>query len=328
MPSLSIIVPVYNVKEYLGKCVDSILNQTFDDFEIILVDDGSTDGSGKLCDNYKNEERVRILHQTNSGQSAARNSGLSVASGNWVGFVDSDDWLEPEMYGQMMEAAKKHKADVVICRHRSVSPDGETLHVEGINGEKDIDNIEATKLIMSDDEIRSFAWNKIYHRRLFEDICYPEGRIFEDTATTYKLLYKARRITTIPYIGYNYLANPKGTLLGASNNVDKWIRSFIDNSRAFTERYAFTCAHKEFKSIRPMCARKAYLMAQGFIHACTKRGIQLNKRQKELLNSVFKTLNITDLKDVKLKQKLDILLFRIYPSLMWKFISIIGKSSK
>lgn len=325
MPTLSIIVPVYNVKPYLNRCVRSILAQTFQNFELILVDDGSTDGSGELCDNLQEgNPKIKVLHQPNSGLSVARNSGLSVAQGEWVGFVDSDDWLEPEIYTKMLFAADVHSADIVICRHKSVSTEGQLLEVVGVNKEKVMDNIEATKLILGDDVIRSFAWNKVYRRSLFDSIHYPVGRIFEDTATTYKLFYRAKRVATIPYIGYDYLANPHGTLLGASENTEKWTRSFIDNCRAFTERYLFSRTHKEFSDIVPMCANKAYLMTQGFLHACAKRDIQLDDCQKKVMETILDTIYISDLSKVPIKQKTDIYLFKINRRMLWGFLNLIN----
>lgn len=116
MPELSIIVPVYKVEKYLPKCIDSILAQTFRDFELILIDDGSPDNCGKICDDYAaRDSRIRVIHQENAGVSAARNAGLDIACGTYLGFVDSDDWIEPEMYETMIATAKEKQVDVVVC---------------------------------------------------------------------------------------------------------------------------------------------------------------------------------------------------------------------
>ncbi|MCH5296582.1 MAG: glycosyltransferase [Ruminococcus sp.] len=116
MPELSIIVPVYKVEKYLPKCIDSILAQTFTDFELILIDDGSPDRCGEICDEYASKDsRIKVIHQKNQGVSAARNVGLDIAKGTYLGFVDPDDWIEPKMYDVLIRTAKEKKADVVVC---------------------------------------------------------------------------------------------------------------------------------------------------------------------------------------------------------------------
>lgn len=129
MPELSIIVPVYKVEKYLPKCIDSILAQTFRDFELILIDDGSPDNCGAICDEYAaRDSRIKVIHQKNTGVSAARNAGLDIASGTYLGFVDSDDWIEPEMYATMIATAKEKQVDVVVCGLRYVDEEGTLLH--------------------------------------------------------------------------------------------------------------------------------------------------------------------------------------------------------
>ena len=112
---ISVIVPVYNVKPYLRKCLDSIINQSYRDLEILIIDDGSTDGSGDICDEYRKDDRIKVFHTENRGLSAARNLGLDSASGDWIGFVDSDDWIEPDMYEVLIRKGEETGADVVEC---------------------------------------------------------------------------------------------------------------------------------------------------------------------------------------------------------------------
>ena len=125
MPELSIIVPVYKVEKYLPRCIDSILAQTFGDFELILIDDGSPDGCGRICDEYaRKDKRIVVIHQKNMGVSAARNAGLDIARGRYIGFVDSDDWIEPQMYEVMMDAIRENGADMAVCGVRYADEDG------------------------------------------------------------------------------------------------------------------------------------------------------------------------------------------------------------
>lgn len=133
MPKLSVIVPVYQAQAYLDRCVESILAQTFPELELILVDDGSTDGSGGICDRWADRDRrVRVLHRENGGVSAARNAGLDAARGEYLALVDSDDWLEPGMYEAMLAAARKHNCDVVLCDCRKEHPGGGVLYTHPI----------------------------------------------------------------------------------------------------------------------------------------------------------------------------------------------------
>ena len=124
-PKISVVVPVYNAERFLHKCVDSILSQSFSDLELILVDDGSPDNSGAICDDYaRQDSRVKVIHQRNSGVSVARNRGIQEASGDYIGFVDSDDWIDSEMYAVLYQTAKKEHTDIVMCDSMTVYDDG------------------------------------------------------------------------------------------------------------------------------------------------------------------------------------------------------------
>lgn len=163
---ISVIVPVYNVELYLRKCIDSILAQTYRDLEILVVDDGSTDGSGKICDEYKKDERVRVFHTENRGLSATRNLGLDKATGEWIGFVDSDDWIEPDMYEVLFRKAEETEADVVEC---GCHADYTTTSYEHRAIQRTVSGIDAVKALIRS-EIRTQVWNKIWRRHLFTDI--------------------------------------------------------------------------------------------------------------------------------------------------------------
>ena len=134
MPELSIIVPVYKVEKYLPRCIDSILAQTFGDFELVLIDDGSPDGCGRICDEYaRKDKRIVVIHQKNMGVSAARNAGLDIAHGRYIGFVDSDDWIEPQMYEVMMDAIRENGADMAVCGVRYADEDGKFTRADRLS---------------------------------------------------------------------------------------------------------------------------------------------------------------------------------------------------
>ncbi len=183
---ISVIVPVYNVKAYLRKCLDSITNQTYKDLEILVVDDGSTDGCGRICDEYaERDSRVKVFHTENRGLSSARNLGLDEAKGEWVGFVDSDDWIEPDMYEEALDGIED--ADI-LCFQRT---------------EGTYSGLEALYKFINN-EISAFIWKKLYRKELFEEISFPDGRISEDRATIYLLLHKAKTVRCKNVCGYHY----------------------------------------------------------------------------------------------------------------------------
>ena len=194
-PRISVIVPVYNVAAWLPRCVDSILAQTCKNMEILLVDDGSSDASGRICDAYAEKDpRIRVVHKENGGLSSARNAGLDMASGEYLGFVDSDDWIEPGMYAEMLGLMEKYDAQLV-CAGR--------CDVDGGTGEKAVGLCPEREECVSGEELagRIFLWDhcdssacdKLYRRELFDGIRYPEGKTCEDIPVTYRLALKARR---------------------------------------------------------------------------------------------------------------------------------------
>ena len=207
---ISVIVPVYNVEKYLSRCVDSILGQTFSDLEVILVNDGSKDTSGSICDSYvAKDTRVRVIHKENGGLSSARNAGIDAAVGEYLAFVDSDDWIEPEMYETMLGLIETYGADLVCAGRYDV--DGETGEkTVGLCPEKEerISSEEMVGKIFLWDGCDSSACDKIYHRSLFETFRYPEGKVCEDVPTTYKIVLKAREVVLCDKSFYNYFHRP------------------------------------------------------------------------------------------------------------------------
>lgn len=190
-PLISVIVPIYNVERYVRKCLNSLVAQTLREIEVICIDDGSTDGSGKIADEYESNEFpiFRVTHTENRGLSAARNRGIDEATAEWIMFVDSDDWVEPDFCRVPYEAAIENQADLVIFGGYRVSEYGriikpkKTTNPTGIVDE------------MTAHEYGSVtAWNKIYHKKLFDGIQYPVGQVFEDYAVTHRVVHSANRI--------------------------------------------------------------------------------------------------------------------------------------
>ena len=211
---ISVIVPVYNVKEYLNTCVESILNQTYENLEVILVDDGSTDGSGEVCDSYaKTDTRVQVLHTKNGGPAAARNRGIEVSKGEYLTFIDSDDSMEPELIETLYLAQKKSGANLVSCRWRNVYEDGRIERSSGqINGSVTVGKEEALRRMLYQIDTDVCVWAKLYQRDLFKRLRFEEGKIYEDFAIMFPILEQTKKVTFLGYDGYCYLQRSAGTM--------------------------------------------------------------------------------------------------------------------
>ena len=217
MPKASVIVPVYKVEEYLEKCVQSILAQTERDFELILVDDGSPDRCGALCDSLaQTDPRVRVIHQENQGLGGARNTGIREARGDWLLLVDSDDWIEPKILEKAMEAGLREEADLVMFAFRTVDEQGRELGVfrEDMPKERGIGLQEHKEALLT----APCAWNKLYRRSFFQGtgLAYPPRVWYEDLRTTPKLMAKAGRMVFLDEVGYNYLQR-QGSIMKSAN---------------------------------------------------------------------------------------------------------------
>ena len=325
MPKLSIIVPVYNVKNFLSKCINSIRNQTFKDYELILIDDGSTDGSGEMCDAFaKQNDKIKVIHQDNHGLAYVRNIGIAKAVGEYIGFVDSDDWIEPDMFFKMINVADNNDADIVICRVRMVESDGTTTQKEiGPQNERYMDSTMATMEILKDEEIPSFSVNKIYRHNLFENIKFPVGRIFEDTATIYKVFYKSSKVIAIPYLGYNYMQNPNGICKQKYHDTLKTLNRELYNALAFDERYVFAREHEDLKEIVPLCAYKAYIMIRSFIHMLGHKRYKLTEEQGKIVNEIMNSFRAEDLSFCSKWERLDLYLFHYSKKILKTYINMV-----
>ncbi len=204
---VSVIIPVYNVFPYLREAVDSVISQTYRNLEIIIIDDGSSDGSGEVCDEYKTDPRVRVVHQRNRGLSAARNTGLDIMTGDYTMFLDSDDVYHPDMVEKMVNAIIKSKADLVICSYNEIETEGrknnEAKIIQHIQDYKIITAREAL-LASYDDQIRTYAWNKIYPGKIWDHLRYPEGHVYEDMFVFPDILEQCERILLIPDVLVDY----------------------------------------------------------------------------------------------------------------------------
>lgn len=222
---VSIIVPVYKVEKYLERCVESLLSQSMNEIEIILVDDGSPDRCGLICDKYAGrDKRIHVIHQENRGLSAARNAGIEIASGKYLMFVDSDDWVESDFCRIPYELAERYRADLVIFEYYSVNAWRQHKLCNETDGVKSRDQI----MNLLDIEIAGDAWNKLYHRDLFKSVRFPEGRNYENGAVTHWIINNSRRIYYTSKVLYNYCSREGSitTLRTHKSSLDRFEINF------------------------------------------------------------------------------------------------------
>lgn len=224
---ISVIIPVYNVEKYISQCLDSVCNQTNKDLEIILVDDGSTDASGRICDEYAcHDKRIQVIHQKNSGAAAAKNVGLQVASGEYLSFVDSDDFLEPNAYRYMIQIMQTQNADVVQCSYRDVFKNHMKDHILKNTTLNQIDFLA----LFTEDWTCALLWDKLYRRSLFEGISFETGHKIDDEYFTYRGIMNAKNIVRDSQIVYNYRKRASSVMY-SSTSAQQIITDRIDYLR-------------------------------------------------------------------------------------------------
>ncbi len=235
LPLISIIVPVYNVENYLGKCIESIMAQTYKNIEIILVDDGAKDKSGEICDEYaKKDSRIRVIHKENGGLSDARNCGLEAASGELVGFVDSDDYIDSDMYEILYHTMDKYDAEMSMCDVYDVY-DGKEVSQRDDVRDFSVDAEQAMKIVMDGQINYAYAVNKLYRKELFDEIRYPKGKIIEDAFVILFLLEKTKRVAFSTARKYYYYHRENSIVSNAFS------KKHYDCIEAHEQNYKFIC---------------------------------------------------------------------------------------
>ncbi len=299
MPEISVIVPVYKCEQYLEACVDSILNQTFTDFEIVLVNDGSPDNSGNLCDELAEKySKIVVLHQENQGQAAARNNGVKIANGEWLHFVDSDDSLHPQMLESLYNAVSKSNVKLAMCS----AIQGETIP-EDFNCHK---NVKFEISQMTEDNIFNLCenekyyywvvWGKLIHKSIYEKYPLTEGRIYEDNAIVCKWLHEAGKIAIFDEKLYFYYTNTSGTTKKVFSAKQ------LDVLWAFREQIEFFDSLGYEKMLSHLCTYYFEIAANMYHRAKTENAKELIPLIKEKENEI-KTLYAYYIK-LDAKQKL------------------------
>ena len=240
---ISVIVPVYNAEKYLHKCLDSILSQTYTDLEVILVNDGSTDTSGEICEQYKLlDHRIIVIHKENGGQATARNMALEIAKGDYIGFIDSDDYIAPEMYKTLLSSLEANGCDISICSRYHVDElSGKEYPIFCLDHQLVMDSKESLKRLCIYDCVDSSPCDKLFKRALFEEIRYPIGYICEDVDVVFRLLYKAQKIVHCGIPLYYYLQRKGSTSHSGFSEKTKGLVIYHKNVSNFVKE-----KHPEF----------------------------------------------------------------------------------
>ncbi|MCR6110887.1 glycosyltransferase [Bacillus sp. A301a_S52] len=242
MPKISLSVAVYNLEDYLPKCIESILNQTFGDFELLLINDGSTDRSGKICDKYAaKDKRVKVIHQQNVGLSQVRNVALEHSTGDYIGFVDGDDWIAPTMLETLYMLCHEHDAPISMCPYLSVDEQGQPLNQPPDSKRIEMmSNKDALKRTYENKLTGYVLWNKLFKRSLFEGVNFPAKRDFQDASVLYQLLHKAKKVIYIENPLYFYLIRASGI---TKSQLASFSMKRLDVVPNYNETYAFMKVH-------------------------------------------------------------------------------------
>lgn len=215
MDLISVIVPVYKVESYLDKCVRSIVEQTYQNLEIILVDDGSPDRCGEMCDAWAEQDaRIRVVHKENGGLSDARNAGMEIATGKYIGFVDSDDYIAPNMYQLLQERLTDDDSDIAACGVQMVFEDGSPSRMLTSSGQYILDNAQAMEAIIRETQLKQPVWYKLYRTELIQDISFAVGKYHEDVFWSWQAIVRAKKVSVFDTPCYYYLQR-KSSIMGA-----------------------------------------------------------------------------------------------------------------
>lgn len=301
---ISIIIPVYKVEKYLEKCIESVLKQTYTNLQIILVDDGSPDNCGKICDEYaKKDSRIEVIHKVNGGLSDARNVGIIKAKGKYIGFVDSDDYIKEDMYEILLNLIIEYNADVSICNLYDVI-DGKEYIRNKENGIQEYSRLDILKEVLLDKNIQSYAWNKLYKKELFDEIKYPIGKKYEDIGTTFYLFEKCNKIVVTSEPEYYYLKRADSLV----NNVTE--STILDYTEIIIQRYLYAKQHvKELGKYNNYYLAKTLITAHNDIEKLEKISDKMQEEYQKLYNLVKEIIennknDIDELLDLEQKNAL------------------------
>ncbi len=317
---ISVIVPVYNMEKYLEKCVKSILEQDYKDIELILVDDGSKDSSPQMCDEFaKQDGRVKVIHKENGGQGSARNMGLDIAKGEYISFIDSDDWVEYDMYSNLVNILEENNADLAICEVALNEENGSVLKKKRVNGVLVMTKDVAFSHRFDGSEIVTDSpCNKLYKKELFENLRYPENRLLEDSALMYRILDRTKTVVSSEKVGYNIRCD------SSSVSRRKYNKKRCDTIITYTEMADFLSEKEEYKKYVPIA--NSYIAGAIFFNAGEMYCVDFEGK-KETENHIKKCAKdlLSSGRELSFKNKLLLNLISVSPKL---FGAIYNKTKK
>ena len=318
MPSsvISVIVPIYDVEEYLDRCVESIVNQTYRNLEIILVDDGSPDNCPQLCDSWaEKDNRIKVVHKENGGLSDARNAGMPFATGEIISFIDSDDWIELDMYEEMLNRMQADNSDIISCGVKWVEEDGSLIR-DFTSENEVLDTKTAMKELLNDSKLKQHVWNKIYKYDLIKDIPFEKGKYHEDVFWSYQVVGIAKKVSIVNKSFYNYVQR-SNSIMGEGFSAKR-----LDALDANRQRCEYMKEHL------PELYDNALYVYIGSCHYQLQCAVKANQ-PKEVIDNILdrtsyrKTGHPT--RGIPLKQKLWYYLFTFFPMSTCKLRNRLGK---
>ncbi len=237
-PLISVIIPVYKVESYLDRCLKSIVDQSYSNLEIILVNDGSPDHCPAMCDEWaKKDSRIKVIHKENGGLSDARNAGLKAATGELIAFVDSDDWIAPDMLKNLLNAIKEDNSDISACSVEMVWENDSHSELLTVSTNCVLNRLEAQEALLKENLLKQPVWYKLYKKKTIEGILFEVGKQHEDVFWSYQVIGRAERVSIIDYIGYYYFQRT-GSIMGNGYSLKN-----LDAIEAYEKRYAYIREH-------------------------------------------------------------------------------------
>ena len=280
MPEVSIIVPVYNVEAYLEKCIISILNQSFSDFELILVDDGSPDHAGLICDQYmEKDDRIKTIHKKNGGLSDARNAGIEIAEGQYLTFIDSDDFVEPSYLSYLIKLINLSESCKISQANHYVERNGKSKPEAQLESEVLYSRKEAFENVLYHDQVNVSGWGKLFHRSVFDELRFPKGKLFEDTYLFGEVLLKTEK--------YAFGGKPQYHYIQRGDSIVN--QQFSEKNLMFIEavKHLTGIARREYPDLEHACIRRtthSYLNVLRYMEKCSldQRPLRDDLRKKAL----------------------------------------------
>lgn len=325
---ISVIVPVYRVKDYINECIDSIINQTYRNLEIILVDDGSPDDCGEICDMYSEQDsRITVIHKQNGGLSDARNAGLDAAAGEYIAFVDGDDHIHHEMYERLLDSIRNSGSDVAVCAVDMVDENG--LKLTSVNSEMpefdfQMTGVEAlNKLVFSRLWGYVTAWNKLYRAELFNGLRYKTGKIHEDEFIIHHIYNRCKKVTYIHDRLYYYVQRT-GSIMNdvfTEKNLDK-LEAFLDRAEMGYSMNYYEFAYRVLGAFV-----LEYIDASKRVNDEAKKRL---KTYKKMYDEIYTKLMFKSCNGYSIVKRLRFLLFYISPSVfdhIWSALRIRSSAS-